>query len=566
MLVLGLNGWGDRTHDSSACLIVDGQIAAFAEEERFTRIKHGFDTSPTNAARFCLNWSGVELSDIDVVAFGWDIPRLAAARNIGTRQIDPDLRKILPRELFPRDHEPQVEYVDHHLAHAASAYLYSGSPSAAVLVIDGQGETASATAYHARDGKLSPVWSYPVGWSLGYFYEAACAYAGMRTFDAGKLMGLAAHGTPSDALDDLIRVTDHGYECPTMGTDYIRPGYSDEQAPILAAWMRQFEDRFALPPNVIQTVSASSGPGSTRDTYEYRDMAATVQQQLEKAVLAIAADVLKRTGEQVLAVAGGVAFNATLNGKLRGLDGLRELFVQPVAGDAGVALGAAALIASSAGSGLSPLTTNLAYGPEYGDDQVQATLEATGVAFSKPDDIAQAAADRIERGCLIGWFQGRAEVGPRALGSRSLLSLPSHRATRDRVNLEAKRREGWRPLAPSLQLERAPEILGGKQRLPFMVETAQVVDEFRPLLEAVVHEDGSTRPQTVEATTLPLFHDLLGRLPNGIALNTSFNGRDEPIVSTPEQALRTAHALNLDALAIGPFLIEFEDDAVGVNH
>nr|MDT0661999.1 carbamoyltransferase C-terminal domain-containing protein [Micromonospora sp. DSM 115978] len=547
MLVLGLNGWGRRSHDPAACLIADGRIVAFAEEERFTRRKHGFDSLPVNAARYCLDVAGVELSDLDAVTFGWDVPRLVSARTIPPRHIRPELAHFLPRELFPRDREPRFEFVDHHLAHAASALHYAEASSAAVLVIDGQGEDASATAYHGRDGKLTRLRTYPIGWSLGYFYEAACFYAGMRTFDAGKLMGLAAHGQPTDALDGLVRIAADGYEFPHMAPDHVRPGHSDDQAPILAAWTEHFARRFTLPPNRA---------AARMDVYAYRDLAATVQHVLEEAVLAMAREVLRSTGERVLAVAGGVGFNATLNGKLRRLPGIDRLFVQPVAGDAGVALGSAALVAAESGDRLTPLGGSLALGPDFGVDAVRRTLDEGGVRYSEPADIAGAAAERICAGGLVGWFQGRAEVGPRALGSRSLLALPAERAVRDRVNLEAKRRESWRPLAPSVRAERAPEIFGEPLDLPYMVITTSVAESRRSLFGAVVHEDGTTRPQTVDAATHPLYHDLLGRLPHGVALNTSFNGRDEPIVATPAQALASGRDLGLEALIIGPFLAE----------
>ncbi|GAT68768.1 carbamoyl transferase [Planomonospora sphaerica] len=550
MLVLGLNGWGRRSHDPAACLIADGQIVAFAEEERFTRYKHGFDSLPVHAARYCLDAVGVGLADVDAVTFGWDVPRLVSARAILPEHISSELEHFLPRKLFPRRSEPRFEFVDHHLAHAASALLYAEASSAAVLVIDGQGEEASATAYHGRDGKLTRLRTYPIGWSLGFFYEAACSYTGMRTYDAGKLMGLAAHGQPTDALDGLVRITADGYEFPHMATDHVRLGHSDDQEPIIAAWMQHFARSFSLPPNRL---------GSGTDVYAYRDVAATVQYVLEEAVLTMARDVLRTTGERVLALAGGIGFNATLNGKLRQLPEIDRLFVQPVAGDAGVALGSAALIAAESGDRISTLGGSLALGPEFNADAIRQALDEAGVRYSEPADIVGATADRITTGGLVGWFQGRAEVGPRALGSRSLLALPTERETRDRVNLQAKRREAWRPLAPSMQTEHASEILGEQLHLPYMVVTTRVTDSFRPLLGAVVHEDGTTRPQTVDAATHPLYHNLLGLLPHGIALNTSFNGRDEPIVATPAQALASSRELGLDALIIGPFLAELTD-------
>ncbi len=561
MRVLGLNGWGARTHDASACLLVDGEIVAYAEEERFSRRKHGFDARPEESATYCLAEAGLGLDDLDAVAFGWNMPWLYAARSCDDATIRAGLDHLLPTERFPRRTNPPLEYVDHHVAHAASAYLLCGEPSAAVLVIDGQGEDASASLYHGVNGQLRLLHSYPVGWSLGYLYEAACTYVGMRTTDAGKLMGLAAYGRPLDVLDRYLDYTPGGYELPGVKESYIRGGYPDEQQPVLDAWLPRFVEAFGRPVNRVDRVT-DPRTGASRavpavDCFEYRDAAATVQAVLEEAISRMAAGLLAATGERVLVLAGGVAYNATLNGKLRRLPGLDRMFVQPVAGDAGVALGAAARVAADGGDAVRPLDTSIAFGPSYRPDEIRRTLDAAGLRYTEPVDLADDVAGRIRAGHLVGWFQGRAEVGPRALGSRSLLALPHPVRVRDRVNLEAKRRERWRPLAPSVTEEAAPALFGTDLRLPFMIVTTEVTPEVRGELGAVTHEDGTTRPQTVSAASHPLYHRVVAQAGvHGALLNTSFNGRDEPIVGSPADAVRTFADLKLDTLAIGPFVVD----------
>jgi len=560
--VLGLNGWGDRSHDASACLLVDGEIVAFAEEERFSRRKHAFDACPVGAAAYCLAEAGITLDDVDAVAFGWDMPRHLSLRGLDTAAIDRSLDRLLPRDSFPRAKNPPLHFVDHHLAHAASAYHFSGADRSAVLVVDGQGEEASISTYHGVDGELRPVGTYPIGWSLGYMYEAACEFTGMRTSDSGKLMGLAGYGTPLDALDKIVRVVEGGFEIPDLAPSHVVAGSVDEGGPILGRWGELFAAAFGCASNpltrVLDETTGVVRATTERDPFEYRDVAATVQHKLEQAVISVVDHLMATTSERVLTMAGGVAYNATLNGKIRELPAVGRLFVQPAAGDAGVALGAAAWIAAHSGDVIAPLGDSIAFGPQFTPDEVRRALDGAGLAYREPADLADAVAQRLDRGELIGWFNGRGEVGPRALGSRSLLASPADRAMRDRVNLEAKRREWWRPLAPSVAVENTAEVFGRDLSLPYMIVTTSVSEAYRGRLGAVVHEDGTTRPQTVTAQANPAYHAVLRRLPGGIALNTSFNGRDEPIVRTPLNAIATFRELQLDALVLGPYVVEGE--------
>lgn len=558
MRVLGLNGWPGRGHDSAACLLDGGRIVAVAEEERFSRRKHAYGLAPRRAARFCLDRAGFELDDLDAVAFGWDVPMLYHDRRIPWRWSMADvLDELLPRRLFPRANDPELVFVPHHLAHAASVYHFSGDESASVLVLDGQGERESASLLAGRDGKLEVLDTVPVGWSLGYFYDAVGDYVGLGRNQAGKLMGLAAHGTPRADLFSTISVGDTGYRVGAVPGDLRSTENIDDSAETMLAWSRHLEDTLPMPPNFRRAQSTASPP--PRDPYDYRDVAATAQDVLERAVFAMTDDLVARTGIPVLHVAGGVGFNASLNGKLLGHPAVRRLFVQPLAGDAGVAIGAAAAVATDAGDVCTPLTSSIGWGAEFDAATIQDVLRNAGVPFTEPADIAEATAGLIARDAVVGWFQGRSEAGPRALGHRSILANPATRATRDRINLTIKHREWWRPLAPSMAAEHASRYVETDVDLPYMIVTRPLVETMRSRLAAVDHQDGTTRPQTVSATDEPLYHRMLGHLHarTGVALtvNTSFNGNEEPVVWTPAEALRTFGRSGLDALAIGPFLV-----------
>lgn len=547
MNILGLNGWGTQSHDSSACLMVDGNIAAYAEEERFSRRKHAYDAIPLGSALFCLANGALTLDDIDMVAFGWDMPELLrrhGAEVPGEREL---LNRLLPPEHFPRRRVPHVEFISHHIAHAASAFLFSGDTEAEVFVFDGQGEAESATVATANGVKITPQRTLPIGWSLGYMYEAACEYAGLRSHDSGKLMGLAAHGTPRDYLDGDIVITRDGYEMPHVPADVCASEGLGEQDLVMAAWQKRFE----------RLVPRPTYPGGDVDPFEMRHFAATVQKQLERCAMSVieAADV----GGGKIQIAGGVGFNATFNGILSRRLGHDRVFVQPIAGDAGVAMGAAAWVASHSGDQVAPMAGTTAWGPGYTPDTMRAAIEEHDLPCHAPGNLVEAVADLLEAGQVVGWFQGRGEVGPRALGHRSLVALPTQEATRDRINRELKRRELWRPLAPSLTEEFTSTMVGHSTARPYMVVTDIVADQCRPGLRAVVHADGTTRPQTVSRVTQPLYHALIEevgrRTGMPVVLNTSFNGKDEPVVCTPAEAVRSSLSMGIDALVMGPYLV-----------
>ncbi|MEU5426334.1 carbamoyltransferase C-terminal domain-containing protein [Streptomyces olivoreticuli] len=565
MRILGVNGWPGASHDASACLLVDGEVVAFAEEERFTRDKHSYGQAPHHAVAYCLAEAGLGIEDIDFVAHGWEMPELLARRGLEWFPTTSEaLEFLLPRSLFPRRRDPRLLFVEHHMAHAASAYHFSGHDSGAVLILDGQGETESATLALGSGGNLKVLRSVSPGWSLGYFYAAVCEYAGLGADAAGKLMGLAPYGTVQDTtFGGALRVHEDGYSVDAVPEDLLSHGRTDEEDDTIRLWMSRLEKVLRTPPN---GVSRRYDPllgryvrRTDRDPFDYRDLAATAQEALEQCVLAMVHGLLRDTGESTLLVAGGVGFNATLNGKLMRLPQVRELFVQPLAGDQGVSLGAAGWVAAQAGERIQPMRGTVAWGPQWDARAIRQVLDRAGTPYTEPDDIAAHTARLLARGEIVGWHQGRGEGGPRALGHRSILAAPSPATQQDRINLTIKNRERWRPFAPSLREESGAELLGLDRPLPYMIVTTPVPERSRALMAAATHVDGTTRPQTVSAEADPLYHRLLGQVAehtgHAVVLNTSFNGNAEPVVSSPGDALATFARAPLDALALGPFLV-----------
>ncbi|MFI5620918.1 carbamoyltransferase [Streptomyces sp. NPDC051567] len=565
MRVLGVNGWPGASHDGAACLVVDGEVVALAEEERFTRNKHAYGEAPLNAAAYCLAEGGLTLDDIDVVAHGWDLPTLFADRALDWFAGDADaLEHLLPRKLFPRTRDPRLTFVNHHIAHAASAYHLSGRDRGAILVLDGQGENESTTLAVGIDGAIKTLRAYPPGWSLGYFYAAVCEYAGLGSDNAGKMMGLASYGTPGDlTFGGAFGFTDEDFTIGVVPPGLRSTGTTDEESATIRHWLEHLEKALPDAPNRstrrFDPRTRRFTKVTDRDPFEYRDIAATAQAALEQAVMGLVRGLLRETGETTLLIAGGVGFNATLNGKIMRMPEVRDLFIQPLAGDQGVSLGAAVWVAAREGDRIQPMNGSVAWGPQWTPDEIRRALDASGTAYTEPADIAAATAGVLAGGGVSGWFQGRAESGPRALGHRSLVAVPDPESTRDRVNVRIKDREAWRPFAPSMQEEAAEALIGTSTPLPYMIVTTPVTAAGAAAMPAVVHSDRTTRPQTVSAAVDPLYHRLIGEVGRhtgtAVIMNTSFNGRDEPVVCSPQDALATFHRLPLDALALGPFLI-----------
>ncbi len=606
MITLGLNA---AFHDSAAALVIDGVPVAAAEEERFTRIKHAKRPLPFTAWELpfhaivsCLEHAGLTMADVDRVAYSFDPWRFAGDRHDlplgeedgvrlplapGTRgpadlapwdsPWDPLLLAYvldapgqlaggapypLRQRLLPAGSPPtrwQWSFLDHHLCHQASAFLAAPFESCAVMTLDGRGERATTTYGLWRDGRYRTLDAVLVPHSLGLLYEQVTAHLGfLPSSDEYKVMALAAIGHPvyGDALADRLQLRSGG-QFVLMALDL---------------------EALVGPPRV---------PGAPL-RQSHVDLAASLQSVLERKVLKLAEWLRETTGEPALAMAGGVALNGVMNARLRDEGPFEAIWVQPAAGDAGTALGAAlwtdarararpapdgdgaAGTAGSAGDAL-PLgerrwqMTHAALGPAWTDEAIESLLRRAGLAYeTMADDAALCArtAELLAAERLVGWFQGRMEWGPRALGSRSILASPIPAGMRQRLNA-LKDREDFCPVAPAITAEAfgawfTPAHLNGG-RSPFMLFTHQVRPSHAARIPAACHSDGSARVQTVDAVAQPLFHALItafGRR-TGVPLvvNTSFSARGEPIVCSPTDAIETFFASPLDALAIGHFVL-----------
>jgi carbamoyltransferase len=536
--VLGVNA---VFHDPAAALVVDGEIVAVAEEERFTRRKHGkepvpFSTweLPERSARWALGMAGIEPAELDAVAYSYD-PALAQPVDGDVTADGWEPLRTLYAERAPRfltaalpGLDPdQVRFVPHHLAHAASATFASPLPSSAVMVLDGRGERASFLAGRYDGERIEVLATQPLPHSLGLFYEEATEHLGFRrSSDEYKVMALAAYGEPAKlaALRPLVRTTGAvGFACEAIDWPALAPRALD------GAWSR-----------------------------EHADLAASVQRRLEEVLLELAQELNEATGETRLSLAGGVALNCVANTVLFEGSAFDELWVQPAAGDAGTALGAALAVAAEGGDRIRPMTT-AALGRGFTDDEIRSALEEARVRYEEPGDVVEPVAEALASDAIVAWFQGRSEFGPRALGHRSLLAHPGRSENLDRLNA-MKARESFRPVAPMVLARRAAEIFDrGPLPSPYMLFTHRVRPEWRGRIPAVVHVDGSARVQTVDPQEEPLVARLLEAFERSTSLpvlvNTSLNTDGRPMVDDPRDALECFGSSPVDLLAIGRFLV-----------
>ncbi|WP_428963132.1 carbamoyltransferase family protein [Micromonospora fluostatini] len=543
MLVLGVNfGF----HDPSAALVADGRLLALAEQERFSRRKRAPLEMPLDAVTACLETAGVRPADVDAVAWGWDVDRF-----------DPPLPPaphLDPANALPAgfDPAPPVTPVAHHVAHAASAFWASGFPSAAVLIADGQGEREATSLGVADESGVKLLATYPVNASLGHFYRGAAQYAGLErgaSRGEGKLMGLAAYGRPVDAmplltgdgqlaLDPRVRVP-HTADTRSEMRDALRRWWTTHTFPYVS--------------------------GNTAEQMAYVNFAASAQAALETALVNLAAQARHLTGQRRLVIAGGVAQNCSANAAIVEAGHFDEYYVLPVPHDAGVSYGAALAVAHAealrTGTPFRPQRLDHAYwGPDVRPEQVTAALHGSGLHAERlpEEELLGRVAAALAEGRIVGWYSGRAEIGPRALGARSLLADPRRRETVLRLNT-LKGREVWRPLAPSVLAERFDEYFEAGLASPFMNVRAMTRPAVRSRIAAVVHVDGSARPQAVNRADSPRYWSLISAFERltgvPVVLNTSFNLAGEPIVNTPAEAVRTFLAGQLDLLVLQDRLV-----------
>jgi carbamoyltransferase len=573
MYTLGINA---VYHDSAAALVRDGRLVAAAEEERFTHFKHGkrpipFSTYelPYHAIDYCLREAGITLKEVDRLAYSYD-PSLLLGAHQGDETItlplepsahptpaeweaawDPLFLSAIvnaPRQLMggvplhlqarfkgvrAADIAPRWHFVEHHIAHAASAFHASPFAHAAVLTLDGRGERATTTYNVGCGMHLERLGQVNMPHSLGLLYEDVTDYLGfLRSSDEYKVMALASFGAPRYA--EVFR------EIVQIGCD----------GQFTVAHPLRLEERFG--PRRLK-----GGPMEQR----HYDIAHSLQVVLEESALALVQWLHERTGEENLCMAGGVALNCVMNARLRDRGPFSHIWVQPAAGDAGTALGAALWVdATERGTDQRCWQMDHAfYGPAYSDDEIEQFLRWSKLPYRRMANVAEEVAAILADDRVIGWYQGRMEFGPRALGARSILASPLHAEMQQRLN-EIKDREDFRPVAPVVLEEEAGNWFKGAEVSPFMLFVYDVLPERAEQIPAVRHVDGTARIQTINRPQNPAYYDLLksfqARTGVPVLVNTSFNTRGEPIVCSPRDAVESFWTSPLDALVIGSFLLE----------
>jgi carbamoyltransferase len=548
-------------HDAAAALVIDGKFVAAAAQERFNRRKHAGDF-PIDVIRYCLLSGGLKIEDVDEIAHGFDywpyreIYSLdPVSSKLYSEVFSKDALLSQVRRYFPIFPPERVHSVGHHLAHAASAAYTSGWHECLVVVNDAMGEVQSLSIYHFSEGHFKRLHEIPASDSIGILYSLVTLHLGFDfNSDEYKIMGLAPYGEPQRYRQFFEKIVEL---CPggSIRIPILRLNRSrDERENYLAT-------RAYLDDHLIRRRAANE-----EITSDHRDVAAALQECLDRVVLHICGHFRKQTGLKRIALAGGVALNCTSNGKLVDSGLFDEVYIQPVAGDDGTALGAALYRASLKGDVLNTRMLAPFCGPAYGAECIGRVLEkfASRVQarhFDSLESTCAEAARLIADGHVVAWYRGRMEYGPRALGNRSILAHPGHPGMRDRINAMVKKREAFRPFAPACTQEQAHlwfDVPPGTS-LPYMITTVDVRAEHRASLPAVTHVNGSARLQTVSAEDNPDFHTLLRAVGKTtgreVVLNTSFNVKGQPIVLTPEEAIETFLGTGIEYLFLENFIV-----------
>lgn len=579
MLLLGINAFHG---DASAAIVVDGQLVAAAEEERFSRIKHaaGF---PHRAIAYCLKAAGVSAREIDHLALARDprarlakklfyaarLPHLALQR-FGAWKKFATIQEELCRafDIDPASIKAQIHRVEHHQAHLASSFLVSPFDQAAVLSVDGLGDFAS-TMWGTGDGaKLNVQGSIAFPHSLGIYYTALSQFLGFWKYgDEYKVMGLGAYGAPAyrDEFKKIVKLNGAmGFQLDLDYFSHHRTGPEmtwDEGEPVLG---QLFGDKLA---------ELLGPPRGRDDAIEQRhyDIAASLQTRLEEALLHQVTQLYRATGRKQLCLAGGVAYNCVANARLLRDTPVEEIYVAPAAGDAGLAIGAAFYVWHQLlGQPRSFAMKHAYWGPEYSDEQCRQLLEGQTTAGEfcikelSDTDLPRQVAAQIAAGKIVGWFQGRMEWGPRALGNRSILVDPRNPRMKDILNRRIKHRESFRPFAPSILAERVSDYFEQSHPSPFMLMAYAVKPDKRGEIPAPTHVDGTGRLQTVERDSNPAYWQLIHEFAKltgvPVLLNTSFND-NEPVVCQPSEALDCFRRTDMDILVLGNYVIEKKSSA-----
>ncbi len=561
--------------DPSAALLKDGEVVAFVEEERLVRNKHATSYFPSRAVKWVLEAADVAIIEVDAITIGWDCHMHASGEV--QAHFDEINKKYPPSETdrayqrnrvaaYTPDHYgalirrhlrkmygdvelPPIVYVRHHLAHAVMAYFHSGFDQSLVLTVDGSGETQTTVWWHGKDGELEQLYEVRTPHSLGWFYSAFTEYLGFAAYDGEyKVMGLAAYGEP----DAGIRKKLEGLIW------YDGNGGFESRPEILSMGPRSLSRWF--PDALVEYMGIPLRAENEEITPHHINLAFEVQQRLESIVRDMLLYWQERTGVRKLCIAGGVALNVKMNGNLFVGNYAEDVFVHPLSADTGMPIGSGMAYAYERGLLKPRRLEHVYFGPEFSDDEIEAVLRSCGISYRREAAIETRVAELLAEGKVVGWFQGRMEGGPRALGSRSILADPRSAESRDKVNAVIKFREFWRPFCPSMTPAGARRFLEKHTHAPFMIITFQAKPAAETEIAGVVHVDGTSRVQVVSEEANPRYFRLLEEFEKmtgvPVVMNTSFNVKGEPIVCTPHDALRTFFATGMEALAMGSWLIE----------
>lgn len=573
MYILGINAYHA---DSSACLIRDGEIVAAAEEERFTRIKHcaGF---PENAIRYCLREANITIDEIEHIGISKDPKRRILKKilyaffnfdgNLSAKFIESRLNNYSKinnvisklEEIFELQKgvlkKVKFHNIEHHLAHASSAFLVSPFDEAAILTIDGFGDFASAMFAYGRDNEIKILNRIEFPHSLGVLYTAISQFLGFNKFgDEGKVMGLAAYGEAKylDKFRDIISVNNNKYK---LNLDYFlhHKGGISEMWKDVPSYGRLWSDKF-------EEVFGVDRESATVLENRHENIASSLQKTLEEVVFSILNNFHTKYFSDNLCLAGGVALNCVMNGKIKGNTKFKNIFIQPASSDSGTSIGTAFYIYNIIlGKKRNYIMDDAYLGPSFKEDEIEDVIKKYNLKYIRSKCIFKETAKLISEGNILGLFQGRMEIGPRALGNRSILADPRKAKMKDILNNRIKHRENFRPFAPSIIIEKVADFFVEKEPSPFMLLNYRVLPEKISLIPAVVHIDGTARVQTVDKKTNPKYWMLIKEFENitgiPIVLNTSFN-ENEPIVCTPEDAIRCFLNTKMDYLALEDFLIK----------
>jgi carbamoyltransferase len=571
LYILGFDCYG---HDSAAALLDDGEMVAMAEEERFNRDKHTM-SFPKGAIRYCLEEAGIGIDDVDHIAYYWDtglhvwdqlwhiVRYFPKSLHLVRSRFDQNFMPMMTLRRAFRDElgmtekakSTRIRRVEHHAAHAASTFLLSPYEEAAILSLDAVGEWTT-TWFGVGEGssfrKLDDI-GFPH--SIGMVYGSITEYLGFRfSSDEGKVMGLAPYGDPDRYIGEFRKII----RLEPNGRFSLDMRYFDYHVYGRGHW---FSDHF---------VEVFGPPRQRGQPIEKRheDVAAALQRATEEVGLHMANHLHSATGKRNLCIAGGVGLNSVMNGKMLELSPFKSIFIQPAASDAGTALGAALVVHSKVLGLPRPAPMRHAYwGPGFTDQQIEDVLRTYGqrLTYRRVEDPARLGAETVAQGKILGWFQGRMEFGPRALGNRSILADPRGMDTKDVLNARVKHRESFRPFAPSVLEERTGEYFSSDHVSPYMILVYDVLPEKRPLVPAITHVDGTGRVQTVGRETNPLYWRLIKQFEDitgvGLVLNTSFNVMGQPIVCRPEQAIDCFLSTGIDRLIIGSFVVDKAADS-----